>query len=1539
MKKGLLIGVLIVLGLLSASGAVNLTETPKQEVGYFDDVVTAKGPVVNVLAYGAVGDWNGATGTDDTAAIQAAIDSLPSTGYGSVGGTVYVPAGRYKITSPLVIGAGIHLRGAGRYATDIHNTGTGDAIQITQASGTHEGRGEVAYMTISGTVASRDGLHIGGGSVIPGYWTFRDLYIYSHGRHGIYEDGVVGGDWFSIYSYSNYQDGLYMTGNVGAPGTYSTINCFYGCQFRVNQGYGINIQGGYEGNTFYSCLFESNLWAPGALLATNDTRLIECVFEGNDHWTTSGTTGVAVAGNVTFTDASATFTTLVVGGRIHITGAGPGGVELDTTIATRVSNTEITLTNAPSISVNPATYKYGANVQLKINGYENRVTGAWFNNGKIHLESSSSNNIIQNTKWSGDNPNLYIDSGTPTSNQILFSQTLYPVLPGGGGTAQYWGVGATEGIVTYGLINAAGGIALNGGPNIYHGASTGYVNLFGGTAGGGGGVTVYGESHATYPGTTMFMSNSTERGRTNADGITSVTFVQSGVSAGVTATNPGAQGDNPITKQITQVSTVGTASDAVTAPAALAGREFTVFNDGANTLEIWPSSGDNLGAGVNTAVTLVAGSNATYKAYDTTNWKVAGGGGYDNLTEFMGQTAWRVFYSDGSGDVKELALGSSGYLKTNGASAAPSWDTPAGAGDFLADGSVPMTAPLFINEVAGDSADQAGKGQIWVKNTTPNELWFTDDAGTAVQLGTAGAGDITSVWADTTGDVGALTAEAGDTLDASLTDSTVPWKVNATAAPTVEGQAIWESDADRLRIGDGAATMTVAMTADKLSAFAATSSAELQGVLSDETGTGGMVGANSPTFVDDVTIAADGVKVTGTDGRLTYLGLGNGFDEDLTMDLDTVTNTVTFSSTTGLTDATWNGISSVVRGYSDTPATGPYLNFERDRDGTPTYDLSSGDSLGTLAWYGFETAGHHLGATITALVDGTPGNADMPTRIEIATSPDGSSTPVLRMMIDSAGNVNLGADDNKADMKVHHAGTLTFYDSSDDTSVVLGPVGNGGTILGVTGTINATGLQVGGSAVLTAEVDGSTTNEIEVVDEAFSAANFNGGTTQAVSQDDFYDLWHGIDTDDDGDVDAMDATVWATKQAADADLTSLAGGVNGLVKGAGDGKGYSAASQGTDYYAPSGTDVAVVDGGTGTSTGSITGTTALTFTAGTGGGPDQNVTLAPAGTGAIVGKWNATDPVAVTGGTWYLNQADDTYNVGVIDTYGTGRSVLRLRHAMGSAATKSGVTNGTACGWIDFSGYGATAYHTSVGARINGYATEQYTDAAGGTALSFATRPNGSVAAPTTRLTIGENGLATFDAGLTSTAGTTTLGTVAGAVDAGAATSLEIPNGANPTVDAAGEIAQDTDGANEAGDVSIRAYDGTNTFLVERKLKTFQATIIKPQDLADTTRDCVPFWSNNTGMVFTITEIRAWSDTDNTTVTVEVVTATNFSAPATIDALEIATDGTGVYHTTETTITDATVAHDEILTLDFDDTDDPGWVKVEVTGWFNAAVD
>jgi len=69
----------------------------------------------------------------------------------------------------------------------------------------------------------------------------------------------------------------------------------------------------------------------------------------------------------------------------------------------------------------------------------------------------------------------------------------------------------------------------------------------------------------------------------------------------------------------------------------------------------------------------------TYNSATKTWGAGSGGGGYTNLTSFVDQTAHRVFYSDASGDVTELALGADGtFLKSNGASSAPSFAVPAG---------------------------------------------------------------------------------------------------------------------------------------------------------------------------------------------------------------------------------------------------------------------------------------------------------------------------------------------------------------------------------------------------------------------------------------------------------------------------------------------------------------------------------------------------------------------------------------------------------------------------------------------------------------------------------------------------------------------------------------------------------------------------------------------------------------------------------------------------------------------------------------------
>lgn len=96
--------------------------------------------------------------------------------------------------------------------------------------------------------------------------------------------------------------------------------------------------------------------------------------------------------------------------------------------------------------------------------------------------------------------------------------------------------------------------------------------------------------------------------------------------------------------------------------------------------------------------------------------------GYTNLTSFVGQTAWRLFYSNADGDVTELALGSDGtYLRSNGASAAPTFDTPSGA----AHDAVTLSTDLG-NNLLGLSTQQ-----LTLDNQTANYIFAGPTTGAA----------------------------------------------------------------------------------------------------------------------------------------------------------------------------------------------------------------------------------------------------------------------------------------------------------------------------------------------------------------------------------------------------------------------------------------------------------------------------------------------------------------------------------------------------------------------------------------------------------------------------------------------------------------------------------------------------------------------------------------------------------------------------------------------------------------------------------------
>ncbi len=80
--------------------------------------------------------------------------------------------------------------------------------------------------------------------------------------------------------------------------------------------------------------------------------------------------------------------------------------------------------------------------------------------------------------------------------------------------------------------------------------------------------------------------------------------------------------------------------------------------------------------------------------------------GYTNLTQFVDQNNWKLFYSNGSGDVTELALGAATtVLTSNGVSSAPTFETPSG-------GTVTFSKSFMITNPTATS-DRA----LWRVNT------------------------------------------------------------------------------------------------------------------------------------------------------------------------------------------------------------------------------------------------------------------------------------------------------------------------------------------------------------------------------------------------------------------------------------------------------------------------------------------------------------------------------------------------------------------------------------------------------------------------------------------------------------------------------------------------------------------------------------------------------------------------------------------------------------------------------------------------------
>lgn len=95
----------------------------------------------------------------------------------------------------------------------------------------------------------------------------------------------------------------------------------------------------------------------------------------------------------------------------------------------------------------------------------------------------------------------------------------------------------------------------------------------------------------------------------------------SSTATGITASTTQTQGQQALTARFNHVSTVANANDVVTLPAAAPGIEVIVQNSGANALQVFPASGDDIDDGSTDASTTVAvNALAHFFAVDAVSW-------------------------------------------------------------------------------------------------------------------------------------------------------------------------------------------------------------------------------------------------------------------------------------------------------------------------------------------------------------------------------------------------------------------------------------------------------------------------------------------------------------------------------------------------------------------------------------------------------------------------------------------------------------------------------------------------------------------------------------------------------------------------------------------------------------------------------------------------------------------------------------------------------------------------------------------------------
>ncbi len=384
------------------------------------------GPVTSLLPvewFGAVGDWNGSSGTDNTTTIQAAVTALTT-------GQILLQALPYAINGTIATTSGVGIKGSkygyytnGKPSRIINQSASADTVTATGSSGTYFTWNvfedfEVARSVVPTGTASGLSLSFVGGATVNRVFSndsFRGFYLHACPAYGVGSINYCQAAWgyAGITETSGSYYGFYLDSADG--NAENSIRLNY-CAATANHlsaitTYGLYINGKAL-NDIFTYGFESavtnygvyiNYTGAGGSIATSDIHITDAILDG------SATSCLYISGTTAATNGSVQ----VSGGHFELNGTGKV-IDIENSYGIVIMNVAIQSTaNTPTHGI----YANGStNVVLLGNRIQVGSTAA------IELAATTNSVVSGNTSYSQGTNGILL-SGVSTKN-VVTSNTI-----------------------------------------------------------------------------------------------------------------------------------------------------------------------------------------------------------------------------------------------------------------------------------------------------------------------------------------------------------------------------------------------------------------------------------------------------------------------------------------------------------------------------------------------------------------------------------------------------------------------------------------------------------------------------------------------------------------------------------------------------------------------------------------------------------------------------------------------------------------------------------------------------------------------------------------------------------------------------------------------------------------------------------------------------------------------------------------------------------------------------------------------------------